>query len=1117
MKILVIELILLIVFVVFFIFGFYIIYRQVALVKKGEFRNKDRFQCIFYGIIFSLSIMVVFVVAVIYTVRTPDFWDPQTTPPDVHPLALLIPFILCLSYISFYPMIDFLFIALSKESDVGLTPFHKFISSKIINVSRNKLVNVLIALIFFLLVFFLPPILLSLLGLPFIMIWITWMLVYPLMILTFYGSKGYIAGISNVYYHIPDIKRSIFLNFEDSKRGMKQFVSEPGPYIILGLMLFVFVWAWISLFQTVIFFFTEKLAISTMTSVFVFVTFFLGILGYFTRFWGRKIKYRGIDIYFAAYLMASIGINVLVNFLIVNPDKLLYTFNLWTFTNQIVPNYLMFAWAAVIEEIVLVTFTSYFFLARNNEFITNIRYSKITKCGQTFDPIPLFNFIKVSNPKIRKHAEETLFLMFERIPLKSEIDLNEWKFKNSLLDGICDYDPYLKKICNKILIQLEKDAPEIILPWLIEALKSPNYDKTIPITRSILKADIDFVEKIPKDMIINLVNDPEWRLRLLGLKIISRLLKKNDDLISKLNIEKLIYDPNSKIQVEVLNILADSSYSFPVEIIFNKISHPNDNISAAAIKNIRNLIPKEIDNKMISKFIPLMKDPSSTVRASIFGVLTKIGKFKKNGIPTSPLLEGLTDINESVRRAAINALEKYYEEEPASLDIDEIINKIDPNNYDILNSVLSLLGKLWKYSPEKILTTLLIFIKFENEQLKDNISNILVEKYNEKPELIIQNLIKIPDISKYLTKGIISRTLIKIGKLDPSNIIQKLLSYLDNENDDIRLNAISALDGLVGNFSENININPILELLKKDKNNQIKKEASKLISKIAKNEPSLVKPLISEFFSVLNEQELSVRIVLFKSLLEIAKTSPEIIPVNNTITFLSDKDSFIRETSAKILGFIGYKHPFAVGDALIGKSLKDDEWIVREAAVTSLGNIVDHIENKEKILEKIVALLEDEQNWVRRSAINILSNIKEVKSKHIPFEKILQSLKSIDPKIREASARLLTIYSNQIDNIFEEIICLLEDTSEDVRASTVNSLVEIIHEVGLNRILSKLLRNLSDEGSLETQRSIALILGRTAKYEDEKIKKRVISLLKIRCEMSQDPIICRTLQQLRES
>ena len=91
------------------------------------------------------------------------------------------------------------------------------------------------------------------------------------------------------------------------------------------------------------------------------------------------------------------------------------------------------------------------------------------------------------------------------------------------------------------------------------------------------------------------------------------------------------------------------------------------------------------------------------------------------------------------------------------------------------------------------------------------------------------------------------------------------------------------------------------------------------------------------------------------------------------------------------------------------------------------------------------------------------------------------------------------------------------DPEKEVRTSMINSIIALIKKLGLSLILSKLLKNLSDTGSIEIQRSISLILGRTAKYENEKIKKRVISVLKIRCEMSQDPIICGTLQQLRES
>ncbi|MFX1573093.1 MAG: HEAT repeat domain-containing protein [Promethearchaeota archaeon] len=1111
----ILEIILLIIFIAFFIFGFYIIFRQVSLVKKGEFNIKDRLQCVVYGIIFSMAVMVVITVAFIFTVKTPEFWE--TTPPEVHPLALLIPFTFCLVYISLYPLVDFLYIALSKESDEGLTPFHKFISEHIINRFKKKSLAIIFAIIFFALVFFLTPLLLVLIGLPFIIGWLTFVLIYPLMILTYYGSKGYIAGISNVYYHIPDIRRSIFLNFEDSKRGMKQFASNPGPYIVFGLMLFVFIWAWFSLIQTIAFFFTKSLAISTMSSIFVFVTLFFGIMGYFTRFWGRKIKYRGIDIYFAAYLMAAIGINVLVNFLIVNPNKLFYTFNLWNLTNQIVPNYYLLAWAAAIEEIVLVIFTSYYFLAKKNEFLRNIRYSSITKSGQTFDPIPLFNLIKNQDLKIRKHAEETLILMFERIPLKSDINLNEWKYKYLIFDGLCDSDPNSRRISYKILTQLEEDVPDIILPWIIESLKSPNYDKSIPILRSLLTIDINLLEKLPNDLILSLIEDTEWRTRILGLKVISRLLDKNKDLIEYLNIIKLINDPNSKVQVEILKIISNSSLILPIEIIFDKINHSNKEISSIAIKSLKNLEIKEFDPKLVPQIVPLMKDPSSLIRSSIFGVFAKIGNFKKYKIPILPFLEGLTDSNENVRNSAVLALEKYYTEQPSSLDLDLIINKIDPNNYDQLNSIIILLGKLWEFNPEKILMTLLNYIKIESEKLQEDISKILIEKYIKNPDLIIGNLIKVPDISKHITKGIISRTIINIGKRYPNKVIQKLLSYLQNENDNIRLNAIISLEGLVDEFNIIIEIKPIIALLQTDKNNQIKKEASKVISEIAKNDPSLIKPFISEFIQAFNKQELSVKIVLSKSLLDIAKVSPEIIPISNIINFISDSDSFIRETNTKILGLIGYKLPLPVIDVLINQALKDEEWIVREAAISSLGKIIEHVEKKEHIIKKLIPLLKDDQNWVRRTTMNILSNIKEVNEKQIPFEIILQNLSSEDSKVREAAANLIKIYWNQINDIFDHLVLLLDDSSKEVRSSIINSFVEIIQKLGLNQILSNLLKNLSDEGSLESQRSIAIILGRTVKYEDEKIKKRVISLLKIRCEMSQDPVICGILQQLKEN
>lgn len=1112
------ELILILIFIIFFIIGFIIIYKQVSLVKKGEFNNKDRLQCLIYGFVFSMGVMVVIAMAFIFAINTPEFWQGSVlTPPDISPLSLLIPFTFCLMYISLYPLIDFLFIALSSESDEGLTPFHKFIGKKIIHLSKSKIISVIMAILLYLL-FIIPPMLLSLAGLPFLVIWVSWLLAYPLMILSFYGSKGYVAGITNEFVHIPEIKRSSFLNFEDSKRGMKQFISNPKSYILFGLMLFVFVWAWISMFQTIIFFFSGSLAISTMTSYFVFVTLLFGIIGYFTRFWGRKIKYRGIDIYFAAYLMAAIGLNVLVNFLIVNIDKLSVTLNYSILTQDIIPNFTKFAWAAVIEEICMITFTSYYFLSKKNEFTKNLKYSKITEYGQTFDPIPLFNFIKHSDPILRKHAENTLLMMFERIPLKSEISLNDWKFKNSLLDGLCDSNSNSRKISFEILTKLEKEIPNMILPWIIESLESPNYDKSILIAKSLLNADFALIKQIPINVIYNLVNDSEWRLKLLGLKILIRIAQKEKEVVRNFDLMKLLNDPNSAIQVELLNFLAESSLNIPIETFLDKLNHTNKEIRAAAIKNIKNIDIEKIDSEIINKIIPFMRDPTSSVRASIFEVISKMGNFKKFNIPISTIFEGLVDSDINVRNASVSALVKYYSEEPDSIDIDKIISKIDSENLKSLNSVLTLLGKLWGKNPEKILTTFLIFIKFDDFELKERISDIIVENYEKNPTLVLDRLIRTKDESKFISKGVISRTITKIAKQFPKEIIPRLINHLGSDDKDIKLNVIASLDGLIEDYMDRIDIKSIISLIRSENDKKIKKEASQLILKISKIKPLALQPVMTDLLQTIIEQEVSIRIILTKSMLEISKQLPDLIPVRLTINLLSDEDSFIRETSVKILGYIGQKLSFATADALINKALVDKEWIVRDAAVSSLGKIFKAVDNKETIIEKLVSLLDDDKSWVRRSSMNVLSSVEGITETQIPFEKVSENLLNKDSKVREGAANLLKIYSfENIDRIFSSVISLLGDESGDVRNTTVDVMVKIIQEIGISKVLSKLLRSLSDEYSIQTQQSIAIILGRTVRYEDEKIKKRVISLLKIRCEMSQDPIICEMLTKLRES
>ncbi|TFG25023.1 MAG: hypothetical protein EU532_12050 [Promethearchaeota archaeon] len=1100
-----IEIIILVLFFLIFGVGFFLIYKQVALVKKGELNFKDRLQCLIYGFLFSSGIMVVISMGFIFTDNT------------VNPVILTIPLFICLIYVSFYPLVDFLFIALSKGSDEGLTPFHSFLSQRFINIFKNKLLSALMA-IFLYLIIALPPIILTLTGLPFSLLWISWMLFYPLLILTYYGTKGYIAGISAQYYSIPEMKRSIFLNFEDQKRGMSQFFSNPTPFIVFGMMLFVFVWAWISLIQTVAFFFTGSLAISTMSSYFVYVTLFFGIIGYFTRFWGRKIKYRGIDIYFAAYLMAAIGINVLVNFLLVNIGVLSPAFNSWEFTKTIIPHYSSFSWAAIIEESILITITSYFLISQKSKFKFNIKYSKITESGQRFDPIPLFTLIKNKDPIISKYAEETIRLMFERIPLKSKSLLNDWRFKNSLIDGICDYNLNSQRICYDILVQLEKDAPDIILNWIVEALESPNYDKIIPFAKSILTTNSHLIQNVPLKVFQTLLQDSDWRIRIIGIKLIKELNSLKPDLLTKLNatLYKLVNDPSSNVQVEFLRLISESQIEISQELILEKINSSNLKVRATAIESLGMVEIDKIDDKIISDLLPMLMNSTGPLKSSIINIISRVGKFEKLHISLSYLFNALNDKYESVRDSAVKALDKYYSENPKKLDLDFIISKIDTENINIVLSIVSLLNKLWDYNPEKILTTLLILIKFDNSQLKSKISEILINQSLKYPNLILENLLKVRNDSGFVSKGIISRTIMELTKDNPKKFLPVLYDNLKSDDPDVVLNAVISLENLIDQFELDLDLISIIGLLRKENPSKVKIKGSQIISKIAIKNPNKIEPVINELFAILDQFETSPKINLMKGFLEISKQAPDLIPMNLVIENLDDDEVFIREVCTKILGYIAYKNSIVARDAVLNKSLKDKDWGVRNAAINSLGKIIKIIDEKDEIIKHLILYLEDESSWVRRSVMLLLSEIDGLDIEQIPFEKVVKNLNSDDPKIREGVANLLSIYSNNIDEIFVYYVALFGDNNKEVRANAINSMAKIIQKIGLKKILSRLLQNLSDETSLLTQQSISLILERTGRYEDEKIKKRILSLLKIRCEVSQDPIICETYNKLKE-
>ena len=70
-------------------------------------------------------------------------------------------------------------------------------------------------------------------------------------------------------------------------------------------------------------------------------------------------------------------------------------------------------------------------------------------------------------------------------------------------------------------------------------------------------------------------------MKLIGLKMLTKLIDIEKDSVQDINLMKLLNDPNSLVQIEILNLLSKTQLSVKPEILLSKINHPNQNIRAA--------------------------------------------------------------------------------------------------------------------------------------------------------------------------------------------------------------------------------------------------------------------------------------------------------------------------------------------------------------------------------------------------------------------------------------------------------------------------------------------------------------------------------------------------------
>ncbi|MHA1728194.1 MAG: HEAT repeat domain-containing protein [Promethearchaeota archaeon] len=1112
---------LIIIFILAAIGGAFLISQQIKLVKAEIFSVWDYLKCVIYGFIFASGIIIIFSMMLIFAIEDPAIGLIQ--PEENFSWILYWPVLYLMVFLLLFPLADFLYIAHSEENK-GLSAFQEFIAEKIIHrVKKPK--SYIVAVVLWLGIFIVPPSIIVVVGgLPFIIIFLSWSMAIPIMIISFFGIRGYISGITSVYYHIPVISRSSFLSFDKSDRAFKEFLDDPGSRIMLGLMIFLYLWTWYSFFQTSsLLFIGAQQGLNNMRYAWsVFIVLIFGITGYFSRFWKRKVMFRWMDVLFAAWLIACVGINVMINFLISNSSKLVQYL-----TPDIVKpittgkNFILFVPAAIIEEVIIVFLITYYILGIKNDFYRKTKYALVEFSSQNFDPIPLFNLLRVSQQDIREHAKEEVIKMYGRIPYKKEVELKDRKYLSPLFDAISDYNKDSHEVGTKIIGDYLKNHPKLIAPVIIEALESYNYDKKLTVAELVLK-HLDSIKKfIPFNTVLSLLDDKNYQLRRIGIKILKELTVERKK-IGKVKIKILLNDPDFEVQAETLKLISDTRIEINPEVIFRKIKHPNKKIKAAAALSLANLgdfKDKKSVKNMIESLIKMLKTSDWAIRGAVITALAKIGNFRKNKIPYEPFLEGIADVHKQVRDAAELALKNYLldiRSREAKSIFNFLIDMIHNSEDNVKNSIFNVMEESWVINPKLIVPVLIQDLKAKNKEIRKSVSVALTNIGVEEPELVFEELLKIKEERTYLTKGIISHTVISICERNP-DIIGNLSSYLESDNETVRINVASSLDGLAEYYLDKINITAAINALLGESSAGVKKELLKFLSTVSDSHPEAVTENIANILKILNDPDKTVRLTALNMLNGISKTSPKLIPINVIEKLIKDKNSFIRESAIKIIGNIGSQQ-IDKAFGLLKVLLNDKDWSIKNAAMETM-NHLGITSGREEIIIKILELLDDKEKWTRMKALEITEKIAKEKPDLVPMKKIMKLIKDKDSDIRSMIGKIigsLNADTDKFSEVFPLIIELMADTDLKVRESASSALVSISSAVSMKELLPKTLKFFSDETDILLQQSMALALKRIVKYEDKSVKQRVIDLLKIRSEMSQDKVLTKVLHELDE-
>ena len=297
-----------------------------------------------------------------------------------------------------------------------------------------------------------------------------------------------------------------------------------------------------------------------------------------------------------------------------------------------------------------------------------------------------------------------------------------------------------------------------------------------------------------------------------------------------------------------------------------------------------------------------------------------------------------------------------------------------------------------------------------------------------------------------------------------------------------------------------------------------KKDIAKTVVNVVLAEPEKIKPFVGDLTKGLSEPDKTLRKTIAKLFVDLGEKIPSLIPLNAIKIMVADTDPNIRELGMNLIKAVGDQYP-KESLQYLSAALKDKEWNVKNAAATAFGELGSKF-NSPEIFSQIKAMLKDPEKWTRMKALESIQKIVERKVKIMTIDEAYQLLgrKNEEELFLVAAAKILA--SVAADDFRRKLFPLLIKTlsypNPKVREALIGGMVKLLATQNQKKIIPDLLKYLSDETEMTLQQSIALLLKRVVKYESVELKNRLLSLLRIRCQMSQNSIICEVMTEIEK-